>query len=145
MTALSRQFCAGAIFVLIGLFGVFAASNYQLGSATHMGPGYFPICLSILLAVLGLVAMVQSLLRHPQVRLPSWEWRDLAFMTLGAVLFGLLIDRAGLLAASAGLILPACYARLRRHPIEVAVLWLALTGFAGAIFIDAFGMPFAWY
>lgn len=144
MTALSRQFCAGAIFLLIGLFGVYAASDYQLGSATHMGPGYFPTCLSILLALLGVVAMVQAL-RRERVRLPSWEWRDLAFMTLGVVLFGLLIDRAGLLAASAGLILPACYARLRRHPIEAAVLWFVLTGFAGAIFIDAFGMPFAWY
>ena len=135
---------SGAIFVAIGLLGLVLSRNYALGTATRMGPGYFPTVLSGLIALLGLAGIVQSLLRRERGGMPRWEVLDLGFLLAGVVLFALLIDRAGLLAAVTGLLVPSCYWRLRRRPLEVIALCLVLTAFTGAVFIEAFGLPFDW-
>jgi len=140
----SRQLVAGAIFTVIGGLAWLAAGAYGFGTSTHMGPGFFPTCLAILILLLGLGAMVQAILRGEHDTVTRWEFADLALLLLGTVLFGLLIDRAGLLVATAALIVCACYARLRRRPIEVLVLWAALSGFTGLVFIETFGLPFRW-
>lgn len=144
MIAGSRPLYAGAIFTAIGAVGLAEASTYRLGTAFHMGPGYFPVCLSVLLMLLGVAAVVQGLMRGgPAVPL-HWEWRDLVLLVVGVVLFGLLIDRVGLLAAAAGLIVPACAARLRSRPLEMVLVWGVLSAFCGFIFIELFDLPFRW-
>jgi hypothetical protein len=141
---LTPQVLSGAIFVAIGLLGLVLSRNYELGTATHMGPGYFPFVLSVLMVLLGIGGIVQSLLRRERGGMPRWEFLDLVFLLLGVVLFGLLIDRGGLLAAVTGLLVPSCYWRLRRRPLEVALLCVVMTAFSGAIFIETFGLPFEW-
>jgi len=141
---MTRQRASGTIFLVIGLLGALLSRNYELGTATRMGPGYFPFALSILVALLGGGGVVQSLLRRERADMPHWEWLDLFFLLLGVVLFALLIDRAGLLAAVAGLLVPSCYWRLRHRPVEVVVLCAVLTAFTGAVFIETFGLPFDW-
>ena len=47
-----RKFWAGLMFIAFGLFFLFAARNYQMGDATHMGPAYFPSVIGGLLAVM---------------------------------------------------------------------------------------------
>lgn len=145
MTRFAPQTCAGLIFGVIGVIGIFLSRGYKLGSATHMGPGYFPICLSGLLLLLGLGAVVQGMLRRDCRPPPHWEFVDLALLLVGVVLFGLLIDRLGLVAAVAGLLIPACWWRLRRKPFEVAALFAVITAFTGLVFIREFGLPFAWF
>jgi putative tricarboxylic transport membrane protein len=144
MIVASRQLYAGAIFLAIGALAFAQATQYRLGSAFHMGPGYFPICLSILLMMLGIAAIIQDLMIRRPKPLAAWEWRDLALLVSGVVLFALLIDRAGLLAASAGLIVTSCATRLLSRPIEVLIVWAVLTVFCGVIFIEIFGLPFQW-
>ena len=140
----SRQLVAGVIFALLGLLTWLQASTYSFGTSTRMGPGYFPTCLAILMLFLGLGAIVQAVLRGDHDLPDRWEARDLAFLLAGTALFGVLIDVAGLLAANAALLACACHARLRRRPVEVVVLWAALSGFTGVVFIETFGLPFRW-
>jgi len=55
-----RDFNAGLMFLAIGLgFGMYSL-EYSLGTATRMGPGYFPLMLSIIVGVLGLIVLVMS-------------------------------------------------------------------------------------
>lgn len=140
----SRQLAAGAIFGLIGGLAWWQASGYSLGTATRMGPGYFPTCLAILMLLLGVGAMVQAVLRGDADAPLRWEFGDLAALLAGTLLFGMLIDPAGLLAANAALLLCACHARLRTGPLEVVLLWAVLSGFTGVVFIETFGLPFRW-
>src|SRR5229473_2536330 len=44
-----KDFFAGLIFIAFGLAAIIIGSNYSLGSAARMGPGYFPRILGILL------------------------------------------------------------------------------------------------
>jgi len=145
MAAVPRSVWAGAIFAIIGGIGLTEARQYRLGTAVHMGPGYFPVCLSVLLLGLGASAVIVGWTkRHPDTVPIHWEMRDLTLLTAGVVLFAALIDRAGLLAAAAGLILLSCLMRIGRRPVEVALLWGLLSGFCGIIFIEIFGLPFRW-
>ncbi len=49
------------MFIAFGLFFLFAARNYQMGDATHMGPAYFPSVIGGLLAAIGGIVFFQSL------------------------------------------------------------------------------------
>ena len=44
-----KDLVAGLMFIAIGITAIVIASNYTLGTAARMGPGYFPRILSILL------------------------------------------------------------------------------------------------
>lgn len=57
-----KDFWSGLMFIASGLFfATWAVMHYQMGTAVRMGPAYFPTVLGGLLAVLGLVILVQSL------------------------------------------------------------------------------------
>jgi hypothetical protein len=56
-----KDFWAGLMFIAFGLFfAIWALTNYQMGSAVRMGPAYFPAVLGGLLAVLGLMVLIES-------------------------------------------------------------------------------------
>ena len=59
-----RDFCAGLIFLFFGALAAYIARDYPMGSAVRMGPGYFPYLLGILLALLGMVICIKSLMIH---------------------------------------------------------------------------------
>ena len=52
---------AGGVFVALGVAFAVGATRYDLGSALNMGPGYVPLALGLVLAVLGLVIGAQGL------------------------------------------------------------------------------------
>ncbi|MGL5867086.1 MAG: tripartite tricarboxylate transporter TctB family protein [Dermatophilaceae bacterium] len=59
-----RDVVAGVVFV--GFGGAFAvgALGYDIGTTLEPGPGYYPMVLGVLLAVLGLAVVVNGLLRR---------------------------------------------------------------------------------
>jgi len=48
-----RDYYAGALMVFVGVFAGYVATTYDLGSLREMGPGFFPLILSVLIAGLG--------------------------------------------------------------------------------------------
>jgi hypothetical protein len=50
----------GVLFFVIGALFNAGSYFYQIGSASSMGPGYFPLILSYLLMVLGVLLIVRS-------------------------------------------------------------------------------------
>jgi hypothetical protein len=61
-----KDFWAGLMFMGFGLFAVvWSLTHYQMGSAVRMGPGYFPVLLGGLLAVLGAAVFAESLISAP--------------------------------------------------------------------------------
>jgi len=140
-----KEFAAGAIFAAIGLAGSVLSTDYRLGSATHMGPGYFPLCLSLLLAALGIAAAARAVTVRSAEPIGHWPVLPLLFVSAGVVAFGVLIDRKGMALATLVLILLACYARLRRRPAEVAAIAAALIALTVGLFIYGLGMPFYLY
>ena len=137
------QVWAGFFFVAVGLFAVVKAMQYPTGTLTHMGPAIFPICLAVLLMGLGLAAILQSMARATDETLGRIDPVPILFLMAGVVSFGLLVERAGLIAAIFVLILFTCYSRLRHHFVEVIVIAVVVSVMSAGLFVYLLQLPFA--
>ena len=98
-----KDFWSGLMFLGFGLFFViWAAIYYQMGTAVRMGPAYFPVLLGGLLAVLGLLILLESfVVEGPPV--PAFALRPLILLSVGCVLYGYLMKPLGLFVATLAL------------------------------------------
>jgi hypothetical protein len=88
-----KDFFSGLMFGVVGGAFAWGATTYNVGEGARMGPGYFPLMLGIVLALLGAVVMFQSLAVESEDGDPigKWAWKPL-FYILGANLaFGVLL------------------------------------------------------
>jgi putative Ca2+/H+ antiporter (TMEM165/GDT1 family) len=56
-----RDFYAGGLMILLGLFIALKGLTYRAGTLMHMGPGFLPTALGILLVLLGIIIGVTAL------------------------------------------------------------------------------------
>ena len=95
-----RDFGAGIMYMVIGLFFTYIATQYQFGTAAKMGPGYFPFWLGVLMTLLGLLVLIKSMGATAAIEsIPKFHWRIIAQITGSVVLYGLLLPRLGFLIA----------------------------------------------
>jgi hypothetical protein len=85
----------GLIFLATGLFALFIASGYPLGTTGRMGPGYFPVIISIVLAGTGATLIVRSRFVASEL-LTSLPMKPIVLVTLGVVLFGMVVKGLGM-------------------------------------------------
>ena len=101
-----RDFGAGIMYMIIGLFFTIVATNYPMGTAAKMGPGYFPFFLGILMTILGLIVAIKALSATAAIEaIPKFNWKVIAQITGSVVLYGLLLPRLGFLIAVVVLVL----------------------------------------
>jgi hypothetical protein len=136
-----KNFLTGAVFAGIGAVALWFDQAYELGSVTAMGPGYFPMLIGALLIVLGLVNIARSLrgLSGSSVQLSGV--RALGLLVLGVVLFGVCIDRFGLLPSVLLLVICATGVGVRYRMWEVTAILLVLCLISGALFVFGMGLP----
>lgn len=136
-----KDFWIGAIFILIGLGAVFTRGDLEMmGSRGRMGPAFFPVALGIMLAAIGAAGVLRSFFRHGEP-MEKLHLRPLALVLLAVILFGILMRGAGLVPASAVLVLVSAYAHPKFHWKEAGLLAVGLAGFAYLLFIKMLGLP----
>lgn len=88
-----RDFFAGLLYIVIGGGFAIGATNYTVGTAARMGPGYFPLMVGLLLAFLGAIVLFRSLVIATPDGDPigKWAWRPLVYIILANFLFGILL------------------------------------------------------
>lgn len=88
-----RDFFSGLMFMSVGVAFAWGASNYTLGDGARMGPGYFPLMLGVLLAILGGVITFQALVVETVdgEKVGAIAWKPLILIILANVLFGVLL------------------------------------------------------
>jgi hypothetical protein len=129
-----RDFFAGLIFVAFGLAAIVIGSNYSLGSAARMGPGYFPRILGILLLVLGAALSLRAL-KIKGDPLPRWYWRPMLVVLGSVIAFGLLVTHLGLVFSTIGLIFASSAASREFRPKEALISGILLAALAVGVFI----------
>jgi Tripartite tricarboxylate transporter TctB family len=136
---------AGLMFVLIGAAGIYFGQDLAFGSASRMGPGYFPILLSYLIIALGIVLGIKGLATDgPPI--PELRLRPLIAINLAILAFGLLIDWIGLAITAAVLTVGAAYARRDVNLVETLLLAVCLAVFTVGIFVYGLSQPLpAWW
>jgi hypothetical protein len=136
-----KDFWAGLMFIGFGLLFLIVARGYRMGSATSMGPAYFPTVLGGLTALLGGVLAFRSLVAKGP-RLPPFTFRPLFFVILSLLLFGYLLKPIGVFFAVALLVLLSAYAGHEFKLKEAILLSLLMIAFSLLVFVLGLSLPF---
>jgi len=105
------DFILGLLYAVAGGGFAFAASRYDMGSLSYMGPGYFPLVLGLVLAFIGQIIMARAVfVPGAMVRLQSWNLRPLIWMVGSVVIFGATLRPLGMVIALVLLVVTASLA-----------------------------------
>lgn len=136
-----RDFFAGVIFLSFGLCAVLVGRDYPMGTALHMGSGYFPFILGALLLILGAIISIKSLVIAGDA-IESIGLRPLLLVLLAVGAFAVSVDTIGLVAATVLMAVIGAAASPESRWREVVVLTIALLGLAVGVFAYGLGLPF---
>ena len=104
-----KDFYAGLMFFTVGLIAMVLAFGYPLGTASRMGPGYFPRVLGGILMVLGAIMAIWSF-KETGGEITPFAWKAIALVFGGVVLFATVVLKVGLVIATFLLIFITGYA-----------------------------------
>lgn len=127
-----QDFFSGLLFTVVGIAFAWGATDYKVGDSARMGPGYFPLLLGVLLALLGTVMTFKALvIETPEgKKVGRFAWRPLVFIIAANLVFGvalgglpsLKVPALGLIVGIYALTLMASLAGDRFKAKEAAVL-----------------------
>lgn len=88
-----KDFFSGLMFMAAGVAFAWGATTYTVGTGARMGPGYFPLLLGILLAILGAAITFEALVVETEdgEKIGSWAWKPLVFIIAANLVFGVLL------------------------------------------------------
>jgi hypothetical protein len=85
-----KDFFSGLMFMAVGVAFAWGASTYNVGTGARMGPGYFPLMLGVLLAILGAAIVLESMVVETEdgEKIGKWAWKPLFFIITANLVFG---------------------------------------------------------
>ena len=108
-----KDFLAGLLYVVIGVGFAWGATSYTIGDSARMGPGFFPLMLGVVLAIIGAAVVFGALVFETPDGDPigGFAWRPMLLIILSNMLFDILlggiptfgVPAMGLIAAIYGL------------------------------------------
>jgi len=129
-----KDFLAGLLFIAFGIAALVIGSNYTLGTAARMGPGYFPRILGGLLVVLG-AALALRALRIKGPPLPRWHWRPVVIVLGSVAAFGVALNYLGMVVSTVLLIVASSSASHEFRFRESLISGIVLAILAVVVFV----------
>ena len=106
----AKEALSGTLMLLLGVGAAVQSLQYRLGTLSRMGPGFFPLCLGVGLAVIGAIILTASLRVGPRAGLATDqdvgslrfrpEWRGWACILAGLAAFAVLGETLGIMPAT---------------------------------------------
>lgn len=147
-----QDFFSGLLFTVVGIAFAWGATDYKIGDSARMGPGYFPLLLGVLLALLGTVMTFKALvIETPEgEKVGRFAWRPLVFIIAANLVFGvalgglpsLKVPALGLIVGIYALTLMASLAGDRFKAKEAAVLATVLAVLSYLAFVLVLKLQF---
>jgi hypothetical protein len=131
------------MFIFVGLGFVAQATNYQLGTAARIGPGYFPFWLGIVLSLIGVIILLNSLSpKTEKAEVDKLDWRIVGLVVGSVILYGLLLRPLGVYLSIFMLVVVSSLAS-HEFNWKVAVTNATfLVAFSYVAFIEGLGLIF---
>jgi hypothetical protein len=137
-----QAFLSGSLFFLTGGLFTMAAHGYSLGSAARMGPGDFPFCLGIILALLGALPIFGAFTRRShRTRLESWDWRTLSLLVVSIISFAIAMNWLGFVPALRVLVLLSSAASHEFSWKGAFANFLVILGLNLSVFVYGLSLP----
>lgn len=88
-----KDFFSGLMFMGVGIAFAWGATTYNVGNGARMGPGYFPLVLGVLMAILGTAITFKALVVETEDGDPigKWAWKPLGYILAANFIFGVLL------------------------------------------------------
>jgi hypothetical protein len=137
-----KDFWSGVMFCGFAAVAILAARGYSLGTAGKMGPGYFPLWLGIVLALLGLILIGRSLVSDGEP-MPPIHILPITIIAVAVCLFGAMIEPLGVVVALFVLTIVTAWAGPGFRFVEAVALSIALIVFSVGVFAYLLGLPLA--
>lgn len=137
-----RDIVGGLVVVAIGAAFLVEGRELEFGTSFRMGPGYFPMLLSILMIGLGLAMVVLALRGSVQEDgVGQVPWLGLALVVVPVALFGLTLRGLGLAPVLVLVVLATAWAS-RYASLRASVpLAVGIAAFCSFLFIKGLGLP----
>ncbi|HEU4458785.1 MAG TPA: tripartite tricarboxylate transporter TctB family protein [Methylibium sp.] len=137
-----RDFVSGLMFVAVGVGFAFGATHYQFGVSARPGPGYFPLLLGVILAILGAAVLFKALTVETDDGEPigAIEWKPLVTVLAAVAIFGFLLPRVGMLISVPLLVGLSSLAGHEFRWKGVVITAVVLTFFSWLVFVKGLGL-----
>jgi hypothetical protein len=138
-----KDFAAGLLYIALGIAFAIASYGYRMGTASRMGPGYFPFWLGILMAVIGVMVLLGAIRAHAAPdAMERWALKPLFVILASVVVFGLLLDTLGLVLSMVALIVGSSLASHEFTWRATLINTIVLIVFALVVFVYALNLQF---
>ncbi len=147
-----KDFFAGLMYLVIGGAFAWGATGYTVGKASRMGPGYFPLLLGSILALIGAFVLFKSMVVDTEdgEKVGSIAWKPLGYIIGSNLAFGILlgglpsigVPAMGLIVAIFALVFIASRAGDVYKVKEVFILSIVLAILSYLAFIKLLNLQF---
>lgn len=137
-----QDLIGGLALLLLAVAAFSQLGDIRMGTASRMGPGYFPIILAGLVGLLGIGIAARGVTADGP-GLESWGWRHILPVVAGITFFAFAIRPLGLVVAGGGLVLIGSFAAPDLRWKETLIFGASLVLFTVLLFKVALGLPFA--
>lgn len=132
-----KDLLAGLAFIGFGLAFAVGAATYEVGTALRMGPGYFPLLLGGLLALLGVLIILKAAVAGEDPAIGPIPWKAAAVIVGAILFFGATIRDLGVVPSTFVTALVAGFAGRRPGVVAPVVIAVGLTLASVVIFVWA--------
>lgn len=137
----SKDFLAGALYLVVGAVTLYIGAEYSVGVAGRMGPGYFPKVIGYALIALGVISAIRAAFSDSG-QFGGIAFRPLLLITLAIALFGYFLHRLGLVTSLAVLLgVAALAAKDSKFSLLGVVLGVGLIAACAIVFVKGLGLP----
>jgi len=107
-----KDFFSGLMFTVVGVAFAWGATTYTVGNGARMGPGYFPLMLGIVMAIIGMIITFTALVTETPDgdKIGKWAWKQVFFILGANLAFGILLGGLPSLGVPAMGLIAAIYA-----------------------------------
>lgn len=136
----SKALWSGVCLIALALLGLWLNRNLKIGTAVQMGPGYLPLAVCILLAIVGVV-LAAGTFCHADEDLEGAKTQPIVFVLGSIAFFAGAVETAGLVIAIAGLVLIGAGADRDTNWGQAVLIAALLSAFCAIVFVELLGLP----
>jgi hypothetical protein len=140
----NREYYGGSLLILLGLYATVQGRQYGVGTLESMGPGFFPVALGVILALLGAIVAFQGARRgtgRSRDAVPL-EWRGWICIVASIVAFVAIARYGGFVPATFAIVFISAIGDRRNSWQQAALLAAAISVVCVVVFWWALQLQF---